>query len=84
MFGAAQREKPMIIKKESCMTPLLSLKEAIETDRLREFITQEEARGIGPANRKKLDSAIKRLATTPLKSKGRTSRSTSGGGSSGK
>jgi hypothetical protein len=61
---------------------MLTLSEAIQTDRLREFIAQEEKRGIGPADRKQLDEAIRRLATTPLKSGGRTSRSSSGGGSS--
>lgn len=60
---------------------MLTLSDALKTGQLREFIAQEEARGIGPAERKKLDEAIKRLATTPLKSKGRTSRSSSGGGS---
>jgi hypothetical protein len=63
---------------------MLTLTKALETGQLREFIAQEEARGIGPASRKKLDATIKRLATTPLKSKGRTSRSTSHGGSRGK
>jgi hypothetical protein len=63
---------------------LLSLSNALKTGRLREFLAQEEARGIGPAEREELDAEIKRLATTPLKSKDRTSRSSSGGGSSGK
>jgi len=40
---------------------MLTLSEALKTDRLREFVAQEEARGIGPASRKKLDAAIKRL-----------------------
>jgi hypothetical protein len=60
---------------------MLSLSAAIKTGRLREFIAQEEKRGVGPADRKNLDEAIKRLATTPLKSAGRTSRSSFGGGS---
>jgi hypothetical protein len=63
---------------------MLTLTEALKNGQLREFIAQEEARGIGPAERKELDATIKRLATTPLKSKGRTSRSSSGGGSTGK
>lgn len=63
---------------------MLTLSEALRTDRLAEFIRQEEARGIGPVARKKIDDAVKRIATTPLKSKGRTSRSTLRGGSSGK
>ena len=60
---------------------MLTLAEALRTDRLGDFIAQEEARGIGPAESEELEAAIKRLATTPLKSKGRTSRSSSGGGS---
>jgi hypothetical protein len=60
---------------------MLTLSEALKTGRLPEFIAQEEARGIGPVDRRELDDAIKRLATTPLKSEDRTSRSTSGGGS---
>ncbi len=63
---------------------MITLTQAIKDGRLQEFIAQEEARGIGPAERKKLDATIKRLATTPLKSKDRTSRSSSGGGSNGK
>jgi hypothetical protein len=60
---------------------MITLSEALKTDRLAEFIAQEEARGIGPANRKDVDAAIKKLATTPTQSGGRTSRSSSGGGS---
>lgn len=58
----------------------LTLTEAIKSGRLREFIAQEEARGIGPAARKELDDAIKRLVSPPWKSKGRSSRSKSPGG----
>jgi hypothetical protein len=60
---------------------MLTLADAIKLGKIKEFTAQEEARGIGPAEREKLDAAIKRMATTPLKSKGRTSRSSSGGGS---
>ena len=60
---------------------MLTLSKALKTGRLSEFIAQEEARGIRPVERHELDKAIKRLAITPLKSKGRTSRSSSGGGS---
>jgi hypothetical protein len=60
---------------------MLTLTKALKSGQLREFIAQEEARGIGPAERQELDDAIKKLATTPPKSKGRTSRSSSGGGS---
>jgi hypothetical protein len=63
---------------------MLTLTKALKSGQLREFVAQEEARGVGPADRADLDEAIKRLATTPLKSKGRTSRSSSGGGSTGK
>ena len=63
---------------------MLTLSKALRTGQLREFIAQEEARGIGPVDNTEVDAAIKHLATTPLKSKGRTSRSSSGGGSSGK
>ena len=61
----------------------LSLIAAIKARKLDEFIEQETARGIGPANSEDVDRAIKILATQPL-SEGRTSRSTSRGGSSGK
>lgn len=60
---------------------MLTLSQAIKTGRIAEFIKQEEARGIGPADSEELDEAIKRLATTPLKLSGRTSHSSSGGGS---
>lgn len=62
---------------------MLKLSDALKENRLREFIAQEEARSIGPADRKKLDAVIK-LATKPQKLKGRTSRSASRGGSNGK
>lgn len=63
---------------------MLSLAHAIKSGRLTEFVAQEEERGMGPADRKKLDAALRRLATTPQKRSGRTSRSSSGDGSSGK
>lgn len=63
---------------------MLTLSQAIKSGRLEEFIKQEEARGIGPVERKELDATIKQLATTPLKSKDRTSRLTSHGGLRGK
>jgi hypothetical protein len=58
-----------------------TLSEALKTGRLHEFVAQEKARGVGPVKGKELDEAIKRLATPPLKSKDRTSRSSSGGSS---
>jgi hypothetical protein len=60
---------------------MLTLSKALKTGQLREFIAQEEARGMGPIEREELDKTIARLATTPLKSEDRTSRSSSGGGS---
>jgi hypothetical protein len=63
---------------------MLTLTEAIKTDRLREFIKQEEARGVGPAQSRDVDKAIKILATTPTQSGDRTSHPTSRGGSRGK
>lgn len=63
---------------------MLTLTEALKTGKIAEFVKQEEDRGIGPVARKKLDATIKRLATTPLKSEDRTSRSTYRGGSRGK
>jgi len=63
---------------------MLTLAKAIKTGKLAEFVKQEEDRGVGPIDQKELDAEIKRLATTPQKSKDRTSRSSSGGGSRGK
>jgi hypothetical protein len=62
---------------------MLSLSDAIKSKRLQDFIAQEEKRGIGPADSKELDKAIKLLATQP-RSEDQTSRSTSRGGSRGK
>lgn len=59
---------------------MLTLSKALKTGRLQEFVRQEEKRGIGPADRKKLEAAIRRLATQP-QSKDRTSRSASRAGS---
>jgi hypothetical protein len=63
---------------------MISLSDALKTGRLSEFIEQEEARGAGPASKRKLDAAIKELATTLLPPKDQTSRSTSRDGSRGK
>lgn len=60
---------------------MLTLSEAIKTGRLAQFIEQEEARGIGPAESPDLERAIKILATTPTQSGDRTSRSPSRDGS---
>ncbi len=63
---------------------MLTLTEAIKSGKIAEFVRQEEKRGIGPADRKKLDILIKKIATTAPRSVGRTSRSPSRGGSNGK
>jgi hypothetical protein len=62
----------------------MTLSNALKSGRLREFIEQEEARGIGPANTKEVDAAIKALAATLPQSEDRTSRSSSDDGSNGK
>ena len=54
---------------------MLSLNEAIRSDRLGEFIAQEEARGAGP---------VDHAALAAPQSEGQTSRSASDDGSSGK
>jgi hypothetical protein len=64
-------------------TDRLSLREAMATGRLEEFIRQEEARGVGRANRHELDEAIRELAKR-RRPGDRTSRSASRGGSRGK
>jgi hypothetical protein len=61
----------------------LTLSEARRTGRLREFVAQEEKRGIGPASQKQFDRAVKALATQ-RQSEDRTSRSASNGSSTGK
>lgn len=61
----------------------LSLSEAMKTGRLAEFVAQEEARGIGPANRADVDAALAKLIRQPQPAN-RTSRSASRGGSTGK
>lgn len=60
---------------------LLTLSEAIKAGRLNEFIAQEEARGVGPANQKEVQAALLLLATTPTQSGDQTSRSPSRDGS---
>ncbi len=60
---------------------MISLSEARKTNRLPEFIADQEAKGIGPINRAEFDA----LASTMVKApqlEGRTSRSASGGNSS--
>jgi hypothetical protein len=61
----------------------ITLSEAILGGRLPEFIAQEEARGIGPIDRAEFDGALSQIVKEP-RSEDRTSRSASGGNSSGK
>lgn len=56
---------------------MITLSDALRSGRLSEFVEQEEARGVGPVNKKELDTAIKVIATQPL-SEDQTSRSSSG------
>ena len=56
----------------------LSLVSALKARKLDDFIEQETARGIGPANSEEIDKAVKILATQPL-SEDQTSRSSSVG-----
>lgn len=63
---------------------MLTLTEALRTNKIADFVRQEEKRGIGPADRKKLDALIKKAVTTPQQSEDRTSRSSSRDGSNGK
>lgn len=60
----------------------LTLNEAIRTGRMADFVQQEEARGIGGADRATLDNALERLIRQP-RSEDRTSRSPSDDGSTG-
>jgi hypothetical protein len=59
----------------------LSLSEAVRTNRLAEFIAQEEARGIGPIDRADFEAAFGKVVKAP-RSGNRTSRSASHDGSS--
>jgi hypothetical protein len=63
---------------------MLTLSQALKSGKIAEFIQQEEARGIGPAESPELEEAIKIMATTPTKSADQTSRLPSHGGSRGK
>jgi hypothetical protein len=61
----------------------LTLSDALQTNRLEEFIRQQEAAGTGPATETEVLEAIAKVAKSG-KSAGRTSRSTSAGGSTGR
>lgn len=65
------------------MTGVLTLKSALSSGRLYEFITQEEARGRGPVDRAEFDGAVDKVIKE-RQSEDRTSRFESGGNSSGK
>jgi hypothetical protein len=65
------------------MADPLTLKRALESDRLDEFIREQEAAGVGPADKREVMNALEAVIK-PRRSKGRTSRSSSRGGSSGK
>ena len=58
----------------------LTLANAVKEGRLHDFIAQEEARGVGPADSLKLDEALSRLIKAG-KSGDQTSRSASSDGS---
>lgn len=68
----------------------LTLRDAVASGRLEDFIRQEEARGVGPADTREFDAAVVSCAVgtrdtiTPPRSAGQTSHSPSRGGSVGK
>jgi len=62
---------------------MLTLRQAIDTDRLQEFIAQEEARCMGPIDRAEFDAAAAKVIKAP-RLEDQTSRSASAGNSSGK
>jgi hypothetical protein len=61
---------------------MLTLTDALKTKRLQEFIAQEEARGVGPADRADLDRALAKAIKAP-RSKDQTSHSPLRDGSTG-
>ena len=54
----------MVQQIDSRSNPPLSLSRALAEGRLADFITQEEARSVGPASREALDAAL-RAASAP-------------------
>jgi hypothetical protein len=62
---------------------ILSLSHAVAEGRLEDFIKQEEKRGIDAADKKEFEALLNR-ASKSRRSGGRASRSSSGGGLSGK
>jgi hypothetical protein len=69
--------------KGSRMRDYLPLAKALETNRISEFVAQEEARGIGPIDRADFEGAVNKVVKE-RPPKDRTSRSASGDGSTGK
>lgn len=61
--------------------PHLTLREAVEHNRLSEFIAQEEARGSEPADEKDFEDALKKIIK-PVRSDDQTSHLPSSDGSS--
>jgi hypothetical protein len=61
----------------------LTLQTALATGRLSDFMVQEEGRGIGPIDRAEFENAAAKMIKAP-RPKDQTSRSASGGNSSGK
>jgi hypothetical protein len=63
--------------------PYITLRQALESGRLGDFIDQAEAAGVGPAPESEVDTALARVIKQP-RSEGQTSRSPSPDGSTGK
>ena len=59
---------------------MITLAEALASNKLEAFIEQEEARGVGPIDRTEFDRATAKIVRVP-QSEDRTSRSSSGDGS---
>ena len=64
-------------------TPRLTLRKALEADRLDHFIRQQETEDVGPVDERELMDTIKRTIKPP-RSEDRTSRSPLRDGSTGK
>jgi hypothetical protein len=62
---------------------MLSLSAAIKKGQLDQFVAEQEAAGLGPIDRAEFDGAVSRVVKAQ-QSVGRTSRSASGGNSTGK
>ena len=64
------------------MDAYLTLQEALDSNRLDDFIAQAEAEGVEAANRELFEQVVGRI--TAPRSEGRTSRSRGGGSKRGK